>query len=1229
MTMDLDEIWKSLSQPYKAPNDREEKVRLKERARSVSSATTTTTTTTFSSCMHTSDKHQQHVLSPASSTSSRHSSKSTVVQALAAAQRRNRMASPPSSVGDDGSMHSSSRSGTSDLNIPSLQESRNDLERRHLESMVHVKSEDGELELLLKPNYASEEEEKKCGSVESSPVSLDSMSPRFSPSTLERRTQEIIFEAQMASSQLGSSSSYQSIPDDPRSRDLIRQALDVAAARHKARAAISAAKSRNAASGTLTPPVADTSDSFSNTKLEGRAQGLKLRSTQDVLDFANAKMGLTPRNSPGQSPLRDDFHPSQNSRSPISRLSDDYATTTPTSKPSTPHQTFQKYLSPSESLGSIDDYEKAVKRLPSRLTESEKLPREKILQRIDGYATPPVGVSPATTHPALSSNLENEETSVMSGSKLSVATKTTKEIKPVVVKSLVTKGEGEGDVKGDSSFGGWLNSLWNGSQDDQQVVEHFGSSGGPVPYGPRRVTVDDGMPAMATSLVKVTSSPDAPAYSEAVNAKKIDPRMPEWIGNQFSVPKEMPRSDGTYHLGESRTVIVHEILRGHWTWCTAWAPDGDRLAVATDNHHLAVIDTKSSAIWRVKHDRKVITPPKQGTTHSIRCISWGVQFIAIGGVGNAVSILAPSEPYPILHLITPTGFVGSLDWLTGSNTIIIGSRLGKAMIVKIWAQDQDIADSPSLPAFKSTILHTIDRGRAWVNAVKFSPGGKAFAVGDSKGILGVYSYEEKPGAPVTVVNLANFKLEDSILDIEWSPDGQWLYAGGEDFVVTVISTEWWEAVHRIKRDRWVQFISSSRGGSHVAIGGVSSEVSILDVKRGWETAINLSLKGIVPLSAQWHPQDQYLVLTGQDNSILAVETTNARYVSGHFLRSVSPILAIQFSADGRMAVIGNEAGVVTIFKLSGTSFITAYEMVLDCNGSLSIEWSWNGAFVAIAAGNKLIIVSHTTSGSGRTNAPPGGSGFSVATIIRDIGLVNDVSIDPQSRFVAVSGSRTRIYDATSDFMCVIEMEDCGITMANSWSPDGTWLAIIGRNENLTIYDTSSQDLMKWHPIFTVQTKQSGLALAWGPAVPGGLQYCAYGGEDKEVYIMEIRNKERTWETVLAIPRDGVIHDLDWNSEGLLAAAIGDGTVTVIDLSYLQSGWPVNEMDYNWQRQALTCFTEIRRNRGKNCMRCVRWIPSAPGSDSLLAVGGTDGELEIVDLTERQKCSGFSKVSPSI
>jgi hypothetical protein len=141
---------------------------------------------------------------------------------------------------------------------------------------------------------------------------------------------------------------------------------------------------------------------------------------------------------------------------------------------------------------------------------------------------------------------------------------------------------------------------------------------------------------------------------------------------------------------------------------------------------------------------------------------------------------------------------------------------------------------------------------------------------------------------------------------------------------------------------------------------------------------------------------------------------------------------------------------------------------------------------------------------------------------------------------------------------------------------------------------------------------------------GGLLYLAYGGSSNEIFIVEIRASEGTWETVIRVPRESSINALDWGADGLLAAAIGNGTVVVIDLGYLQSGVAVNEMDYNWQRQALTCFTEIRRNRGRNSMKSIRWLPAAPGSDLLLAVGGTDGELEIIDLTERRRCRGYTR-----
>lgn len=61
-------------------------------------------------------------------------------------------------------------------------------------------------------------------------------------------------------------------------------------------------------------------------------------------------------------------------------------------------------------------------------------------------------------------------------------------------------------------------------------------------------------------------------------------------------------------------------------------------------------------------------------------------------------------------------------------------------------------------------------------------------------------------------------------------------------------------MHRLRRNRWVQCIASSRSSQHIAVGGVSSEISILEKSLGWDTVINVELKGLVPLSASWHPK---------------------------------------------------------------------------------------------------------------------------------------------------------------------------------------------------------------------------------------------------------------------------------------------------------------------------------------------------------------------------------------
>jgi len=857
---------------------------------------------------------------------------------------------------------------------------------------------------------------------------------------------------------------------------------------------------------------------------------------------------------------------SADSSSPSKVIVDRSACASPTMSDSA-----ESWLSPAtnESGFSMEDYEKAIARLSSKydIPMSPSNNGDKMLKKIDGV----------------------EKTRIAE-----------KSYNPFAILDYIW-GNGEESTKEDEESG---RSISFAAKSNRSSAEHRLS---PLSHNIRQ------KPA---------------SFSERISAAYVDMRMPGWVSERTKADGSNPGTDrhedywdNSYYLGTSRTIVVHEVVRGSWTWCNSWSPNGRLLALGTENHHLAVADTDSSTVWKVRHDKRIKTPGRNDSTNTIRSIAWGSQFIATGGTGNCVTILAPTEPYPILHTIKNTGFVGTLDWRLNSTVLAIGSRDDKCTVVDIVAAEGD-ASSPLNRArhIKSNLL--VDIGRPdWVNVVAFSPGGTILAIGDRTGAVVLYDYVPVRGGTPTITHLTSFVMDGAILSLEWSPDGKWLYAGGEDFTVTVIATLTWNIVHQLKRDRWVQFIASSQMGTHVAVGGLSSEVTILDTQAHWKPVMNIELKGLVPLSARWHPEDQYLVLTGQNDTVIAVETTNARHVEGFYLYCMSPIQKVVFSPDNNFAAVGNEAGVVTFYNLAGSTFVTAYEMVLTGNSSQSIEWSPEGGCVLIGSGKTLTIVGKTRNND-RKNAPPSSSGFSVCKVIRNEQDIHSISIHPESKYVAVGCSETTLILDAIDFSHITEMETGAVTNA-SWSRDGTWYASITNSTEVKVYETSDDDLSQWLNLFTFHTEETCLALTWSPVELDGLKYLAYGGANKKVTVVEIRVHERTWETVFEVDRPDVIYDLDWNSNGMLAVAIGDGTVTLVDLGYLQSGSAVNEMNYNWQRQGVTSFTEIRRSKGENSMRTVRWMSPRQDRNSFLAVGGIDGALEVLDLTERELCRGFS------
>lgn len=707
--------------------------------------------------------------------------------------------------------------------------------------------------------------------------------------------------------------------------------------------------------------------------------------------------------------------------------------------------------------------------------------------------------------------------------------------------------------------------------------------------------------------------------------------MPIWVQRKISAEagsssvetfdkRESSEYYGQYELHSSETIIAHHLNRGNWTWKTEWSPDGNYLAMATENHGLAIVDAEScSPLWKVVHDNRK-EKAMNDTTQSIRSIAWGGTYIALGGTGDAVSIVEPCISsangctqcsFDLVHVITETGFVGALCWLKSSNILAIGNREDQCLIADI-RRGLD-------GAITSTILHTIERPD-WVTALQFSHGGTKLAIGDRSGLLSVYFFVIiRHGEAPALSPVKEIALDDSILDIQWSPDGKFIYSGGEDYSITIIDAIKYSVQRKIGRDRWVTFLAPSNGGTHLAAGGGSHQVSLLDVNMSWEEVTSLRVKGGMPLHATWHPTDEYVAICGQFNDVVVYETSQQRLPKGKCFRSTSSILAVQFSPDGTLLAVGNEQGLVTFFDISTVNFTSLYETVVGIGCEMNIKWSPDGIHVAIACGTTFVLLDTLYRGKVGVH-PVSNTRFLVRKILHSGVSFTTLSFSPNSQFLALSSDQMRVLDLEDGCSCVRVLQqrnthDRSDALSCAWSDDGLIFATVCGKSSLSIYDVTSSSPENWELLLTISFKSAINSLCWGSSVKKGLYYLAFGGENETVAVLEIRSHEKIWETVIQVPCRTKINILGWHDNGMLSIGGEDGTVSVIDLSYLKCGKTVGEMSYNWQRQGIISTTKLTRNYGRNSITSLCWLPNnSQTTGVLLAIGGSDGIFELVDFS---------------
>lgn len=261
------------------------------------------------------------------------------------------------------------------------------------------------------------------------------------------------------------------------------------------------------------------------------------------------------------------------------------------------------------------------------------------------------------------------------------------------------------------------------------------------------------------------------------------------------------------------------------------------------------------------------------------------------------------------------------------------------------------------------------------------------------------------------------------------------------------------------------------------------------------------------------------------------------------------------------------------------------------------------------------------------------------------------------------------------FQSDITREDS--TASSAFSADGIFLALIGKtHQKLAIFDAKSQQSQSqshshqqqsiedqkivWRAMFELDCGSKCTALCWGPHVSKRLHYLAFGGggggddtnkegkggkdDTNKVTIIEIQKSMQmyAWNAVMHFPCRSKIILLEWRYDGILSIGLKDGSINVVDLSYLRSGKAVNEMDYKWQRQGITSSMTIEprrppssslsQNKNKNkaqqtknnqkdntnlVLTSMRWLGPRATSDHVLVTGGSDGILETITLNRKE------------